>query len=82
MIFDFGDLEQNGRPFFSRRIGLGGDGEIRDILAGAKVTGRVGPLKLGLIDVVVDERARVDQANLFVARAAANCSANRRSGRS
>jgi hypothetical protein len=49
---------------------LGGDGEVRDILVGAKATGRVGRVKLGLLDVVVDERARVDQANLLVARAA------------
>ena len=72
LIFNFGNLSQNGRPFFSRRIGLGGDGEVRDLLAGAKVTGRVGPVKLGLIDVVMDDRARVDQTNLLVARAAAN----------
>jgi hypothetical protein len=72
LIFNFGNIEENGRPFFSRRIGLGRDGEERDILAGAKVTGRAGPIKIGVIDVVVDERSRVDQANLLVARAAAN----------
>ncbi|MBJ21118.1 MAG: hypothetical protein CL933_17055 [Deltaproteobacteria bacterium] len=72
LIFNFGEIRENGRPFFSRRIGLGGDGEERDILVGAKATGRVGPFKIGLLDVVVDERARVDQENLLVARAAAN----------
>ncbi len=72
LIFNFGEIRENGRPFFSRRIGLGDDGEVRDILVGAKATGRVGPFKIGLLDVLVDERARVDQANLLVARAAAN----------
>jgi hypothetical protein len=72
LIFDFGNIVQNGRPFFSRRIGLSRDGDARDILAGAKATGRVGPFKVGLIDVVVDERSQVDQANLLIARAAAN----------
>lgn len=72
LIFDFGNLDENGRPFFSRRIGLGDDGDVRDIIAGGKVTGRIGPVKIGLIDVVMNERARVDQTNLLVARAAAN----------
>lgn len=72
LIFNFGNIDENGRPFFSRRIGLARDGDVTDILAGAKVTGRVGPVKVGLIDVVMDERARVDQTNLLVARAAAS----------
>jgi hypothetical protein len=72
LIFNFGNLDENGRPFFSRRIGLGGDGEVRDLIVGAKATGRVGPVKIGLIDVLMNERARVDQTNLLVARAALN----------
>lgn len=70
LIFDFGRLEENGRPFFSRRIGLDDDGQQRDITAGGKVTGRLGPVKFGVIDVVLDEFRRSDQANLFVGRAA------------
>ncbi len=72
LIFDFGNLAKNGRPFFSRRIGLNDDGEPEDILAGAKVTGRVGNVKIGLLDVVLDGHDQVDQHNLLVARAAAN----------
>jgi len=72
LIFDFGDLNRNGRPFFSRRIGLNENGDQEDILAGAKVTGRVGDVKIGLLNVVLDEHDRVDQQNLLVARAAAN----------
>ncbi len=72
LIFDFGDLDENGRPFFTRRIGLDDDGEPVDILAGGKLTGRLGPVKFGVLDVVLDEHDRVDQQNLLVARAAAN----------
>lgn len=72
LIFDFGGLARNGRPFFSRRIGLDDDGEPLDILAGAKVTGRVGDVKFGVLNVVLDEHDRVGRQNLLVARAAAN----------
>ncbi|MAG30339.1 MAG: hypothetical protein CL908_05515 [Deltaproteobacteria bacterium] len=72
LIFDFGELQKNGRPFFSRRIGLDGDGNPQGITAGGKVTGRIGRFKIGLLDVVLDEHDQVDQQNLLVARAAAN----------
>ncbi|MEM9176423.1 MAG: carbohydrate binding family 9 domain-containing protein [Myxococcota bacterium] len=72
LIFDFGDLSENGRPFFSRTIGLDEEGEPVDLLGGGKVTGRVGNVKFGLLDVVIDEKRRSDQQNLFVGRAAAN----------
>lgn len=72
LIFDFGNLTENGRPFFSRNIGLDPRGEPVRIVGGGKVTGRVGPVKFGLLDVVIDEKRRSDQQNLFVARAAAN----------
>ena len=72
LIFDFGDLPRNGRPFFSRRIGLSEGGEVEDILAGGKVTGRIGNLKIGVLNVVLDEHDQVDQQNLLVARPAWN----------
>ena len=72
LIFQFADLVDNGRPFFSRRIGLSPDGESEGITAGGKVTGRVGPVKIGLLNVVLDEHDRVDQQNVLVARPAMN----------
>jgi len=72
LIFDFADLEENGRPFFSRRIGLGADGSEEGITAGGKVTGRVGRFKLGALNVVLDEHDQVDQQNVLVTRVAAN----------
>ncbi|MCB9724656.1 MAG: carbohydrate binding family 9 domain-containing protein [Spirochaetaceae bacterium] len=72
LVFDFGDLAENGRPFFSRRIGLDADGRPRGITAGAKATGRVGRVKFGLLDVVLDERDEVPARNVAVARGAVN----------
>jgi hypothetical protein len=71
-IFSFGGLEENGRPFFSRRIGLSDAGEPVDIIAGAKLTGRIGRWNVGVLDVLQDEFEDVDQSNIFVGRAAAN----------
>ena len=72
LIFEFANLTGNGQPFFSRRIGLGEDGEPEGILAGGKITGRIGRFKIGVLDVVLDDHDRVDQQNVLVARAAAN----------
>ncbi len=63
---------ENGRPFFSRRIGLGAAGEPVDLIAGAKLSGRVGGFNVGALAIRQDEQPTVDAANLFVARAVAN----------
>lgn len=76
-IFGFGGLSQNGpnnngMPFFSRRIGLSGAGTPVDLRAGAKLTGRVGRWNVG--GLVVDQAGTdtVDEKVLMVARASAN----------
>jgi hypothetical protein len=57
-IFRFADLQQNGLPFFSRRIGLVDEREI-DLDAGLKLTGHVDRLEFGLLQVqTADESAR------------------------
>ena len=71
-IFSFGGLEENGRPFFSRRIGLGEAGEPVDLTAGLKLSGRVGRWNIGVLDVLQEAYGNVDQSNIFVGRAAAN----------
>jgi hypothetical protein len=71
-IFRFGNLEENGIPFHSRRIGLSDDGQPIDIIAGLKLTGRTGPWNIGLVDVLQDENAGVPRSNLIVARVARN----------
>ncbi|HEX3128714.1 MAG TPA: DUF5916 domain-containing protein [Thermoanaerobaculia bacterium] len=53
-IFEFGPRNAFGppafRPFFSRRIGLGEDGEALPIEFGGRLTGRTGPWSLGVLD--------------------------------
>ena len=71
-IFTFGGLEENGRPFFSRRIGLSNSGEPVDIIVGAKLSGRIGRWNVGVLDVLQDATADVSQSNVFVGRASAN----------
>ncbi|MCK4872722.1 MAG: carbohydrate binding family 9 domain-containing protein [Phycisphaerales bacterium] len=71
-IFDFGGIGRNPLPFHSRRIGLGPSGEVIDILAGAKLTGSVGNLNVGLLDVQMRSGDGVGEKNLFVGRISAN----------
>jgi uncharacterized protein DUF5916/cellulose/xylan binding protein with CBM9 domain len=71
-IFSFGGLTENGRPFFPRRIGLSTAGDPVDIVAGAKLSGRIGRWNVGVLNVLQDAAATVDKSNVFVARASAN----------
>jgi len=65
-------LEQNGRPFFSRRIGLSRSGQPVDIEYGGKLSGRAGPWTLGALAIKQDEFEEVDATNLFAGRASVN----------
>jgi cellulose/xylan binding protein with CBM9 domain len=47
-------LAQNGRPFFSRRIGLSTTGQVVDLEYGGKVSGRVGRWEIGGLSVRQD----------------------------
>lgn len=69
-LFSFGGVQEYPLPFFSRRIGLGVDGRIVDILAGAKLTGRIGDLSVGLLNVQTGSSGGVDGKNLTVFRPA------------
>ncbi|MCE2389960.1 MAG: carbohydrate binding family 9 domain-containing protein [Proteobacteria bacterium] len=67
-IFDFAGLAENGRPFFSRRIGLV-DGRIVNLDAGVKATGRVGDFEFGAMQVRMAAESGVrSPADLSVAR--------------
>jgi hypothetical protein len=50
----------NGMPFFSRSIGIAPDGENVDLEAGAKLTGRVGHVNVGLLTVRTDSHGVYD----------------------
>jgi len=84
-IFEFGRIgAQNGdgsvsgaerqtaRPFFSRRIGLGPDGEVVDLEVGGKISGRIGRWEIGALSVRQDALDGVGAENLSVLRAKAN----------
>ena len=71
-IFEFGNIDANGRPFFSRRIGLSEDGEAIDIVGGAKLTGRIGDFNIGALAIRQDAFADVAAMDLFVARGSRN----------
>ena len=63
---------ENGRPFFSRQIGLSSTGKPVDLNYGGKLTGRVGPWNLGLLAIQQDEFGAIENTDLFVGRIAAN----------
>jgi len=79
-IFEFGGLEANGKPFFSRRIGIGPGGQQLDVEAGGKLTGRIGRWNVGALavkqgdnaDFVSDSEDMISESELFVGRIAAN----------
>jgi len=63
----------NGLAFFSRRIGLTSDREPVDIIAGGKVSGRMGDLDFGTLYIrqdayVTSDGDTVDESDLFVTR--------------
>jgi hypothetical protein len=53
-IFRFADLQQNGLPFYSRRIGLVDEREV-DLDAGLKLTGHTDRLQFGALQVQTDD---------------------------
>jgi hypothetical protein len=80
-IFEFGGIgggnnlriaTQNGRPFFSRNIGLSASREPVDLDVGAKLTGRVGDWNFGALSVQQDKFGDIDATNVFVGRAVRN----------
>ena len=71
-IFEFGNIDTNGRPFFSRRIGLSADGEEVGIDGGVKLTGRVGDFSIGALAIRQEAFEEIDARDLFVARGSYN----------
>ena len=77
-IFEFGggamnppNTEFNGLPFFTRRIGIVND-EVVDLIAGGKLSGRIGNLNLGALGVRMDKTDNIDAETLSVARLSAD----------
>jgi hypothetical protein len=64
-LFTFGAYK-GPLAFHSRRIGLGPSSETVDLLVGGKLTGRIGNLELGFLDVQMDDTEGVPSKNLGV----------------
>ena len=60
---------ENGRPFFSRRLGLSDSGQPVDLDYGAKLSGRVGPWSVGALAVRQAEFGPVRSSDVFAGRA-------------
>jgi hypothetical protein len=71
-IFQFGRIEQDGRPFFSRTLGIGSAGEEVPLEYGGKISGRVGRFDIGALAIRQQEFGAVDATDALVARVAAN----------
>ena len=67
-VFEFGGLTQNGRPFFSRTIGLSATGQPVDINIGGRLTGTIGRYTVGALAVRQEATAGVAARDLFVSR--------------
>lgn len=63
---------QSARPFFSRKLGLGANGEPVDIIGGVKLSGRIGDWNVGTLLINQDENLTVDAQNIFVGRTVLN----------
>ncbi len=63
----FGDSGDTPIMFYSRRIGLSALGEV-PILAGGRVTGRVGRFSLGLLDIQTRDGGGLESTNFSVVR--------------
>jgi hypothetical protein len=83
-IFEFGRIgappgstfntaeDENGRPFFSRKIGLDGLGQPIDLKYGGKLSGRLGNWNIGALAVHQGATEDLDASDLFVTRISRN----------
>ena len=71
-IFQFGRLERDGRPFFSRRLGISARGQEVPLDFGGKLSGRIGRFDVGALAVRQDAYGDIDATTAFVGRVAAN----------
>lgn len=71
---------QNARPYFSRKLGLGANGEPVDIEVGARISGRHGRFNIGTLAIRQDAANGVAAADLLITRLSANVLADSQVG--
>lgn len=68
-VFQFGGLSQeNGIPFFSRKMGILNNGSTVPLEFGSRLTGRVGGLNVGLLNTQMEGQHELDSQSLSVVR--------------
>ena len=73
-VFSYSLINNNPLPYYSRRIGLGPRGEIVDLVGGARISGREGPVNFGVLGVRTDPSGPIEGKELGVARVLLNLS--------
>jgi hypothetical protein len=93
-LFTFGNIErlsssnkaasgaagQNGRPYFSRKLGLSADGLPVDIDYGGRISGRVGRFNIGTLAIHQDGYHDINASDLLITRMSANVLSDSRVG--
>lgn len=67
-VFAYSLINRNPLPYYSRRIGLGPRGEVVDLVGGARLSGREGPLNFGILGVRTKSSGPIEAKDLGVAR--------------
>lgn len=75
-----GASQQNARPYFSRKLGLGANGEPVDVEVGARISGRQGRFNIGTLAIRQDAANGVAAADLLITRLSANVLADSQVG--
>ena len=75
-----GAAGQNGRPYFSRKLGLSADGAPVDIDYGGRISGRVGRFNIGTLAIRQDAYDDIQASDLLVTRMSANVLTDSRIG--
>jgi len=66
--FSFGGIDKSPLAFHSRTIGLSSEGTKIDVVGGAKITGRHGPLGIGMLGMRLDGNGSLEADDVFVGR--------------
>ncbi|MFT5320273.1 MAG: hypothetical protein ACI934_000406 [Pseudohongiellaceae bacterium] len=69
---DSDSAQQNARPYFSRKIGIGAGGTPVDIEYGGRISGRVGRWNIGTLAIQQDGLNDLDPSTLLISRVSAN----------
>jgi hypothetical protein len=66
--FSFGGIDKSPLAFHSRTIGLSTEGSKIGVVGGAKITGRHGPLGIGVLGMRLDDYEDLEADEVFVGR--------------